>query len=84
VPGHDELRASEGHRVRALGMVCAHQVEGALRAGPAQVTKILRLPAQLLEAGIIRKTRGRHCDLLSSPAVRYVRPKGGSMAVNSR
>src|SRR5712675_2322827 len=62
-------------------MVGAHQVQGTLQAGPAQVTKILCLPAQLLEARVVGKTCGRHCDFLSSPAVRYVRPKGDSVAV---
>src|ERR1700722_20962900 len=70
--------------MRATGMVRAHEVECALQAGPAQVTKVLRLLAQLLEAWVIGKTRGRHCDLLSSPAVRYVRPKGGSLASKSK
>jgi hypothetical protein len=83
MPGHHELRAGEGHRVRTVGVVGAHQVEGALQAGSAEVTNILRLPAKLLEAGVVGKTRGRHCDLLSSPAVRYVRPKGGSVAVRA-
>jgi hypothetical protein len=45
VPGHDELRARQRHRMRPVGMVCAHQVEGVLHAGLAQVAKILRLPA---------------------------------------
>ena len=83
MPGHHELRARQGHRVRAVGMMGTHQVEGALPAGPAKVAEVLRLPAELLKAGVVGKTCGRHCDLLSSPAVRYAKPKGGSVAVHA-
>ena len=81
MPRHDELSACQGHRMRTVGMVGAHQIQSALQAGPAEVTQILRLPAQLLEAWVIGKTCGRHCDLLSPPAVRYIRLKGGPLAM---
>src|SRR5215469_6189216 len=84
MPRHDELRARQGYRVRAVGVVGTHQIQSALQASPAQVTQVLRLLAQLLEARIVGKTCGRHCDLLSLPAVRYVRPKGGLLAMPLR
>src|SRR5512146_1546587 len=67
----------------AVGMMGGYQVQRPLpaySACPAQVAQVFGLLAKLLETGVIGQTHGRHGDLLSSPAVRYVRLKGGTMA----
>ena len=56
------------------------EVERTGDAGSGEVAQVLGLLAQLLEVGVVGKGNGRQGDLLSSPAVRFVRPKGGSRA----
>lgn len=49
-------------------------------SGRSLVSQLLGLFAQLFEARVLGKGDGRHNDLLSSPAVRVVRLKGGATA----
>src|SRR6185437_4412655 len=65
-------------------MMRGDQLKSARQGGPGQVAQVLSLLAELFEARVVGKRNGRHSDPLSLPAVRYVRPKGGSKAIRSR
>jgi len=61
-------------------VVLGDESDGIGVAGAGEVTQLLGSLPELLQVGIVGQRDGRHDGLLSLPAVRDVRPKGGRSA----